>query len=82
VRWTPPGVSAAAEVVLASRADLEHFLAAGAPHEHTVLFWARGDEHKTFQALNAGPNAWQATVDAEAVIERGGEIFEVSQIQG
>jgi hypothetical protein len=81
VRWTPPGVSAAAAVALASRADLERFLTDGAPHEHTILFWARGSEQKTLAALNAGPTAWQATVDAEAIIERGGELFEVSQIQ-
>ena len=81
VRWTPQGVSSAAAVVLASRAELARFLSEGAPHEHTVLLWPR-DERKTFEGLNGAANAWLKTVEGHAAIQRGGEVFEVNQIQG
>jgi hypothetical protein len=81
VRWAPTGSAAGVAVVLAQRADLERFLSEGAPHEHTVLLWPR-DEHKTFDGLNTGQNAWLKTVEAHAAIQRAGEVFEVNQIQG
>ena len=82
VRFAPGGSSAGAAVTLASRVDLERFLSEGAPHEHTVLLWPRTAEAKTFEGLNGAQNAWLKTVDGHAVIQRGGEVFEVNQVQG
>ena len=82
VRLVPGGASTGAAVVLASRKDLERFLSEGAPHERTMLLWPRNKEAKTFEALCAIANAWLKTVDAHADIQRGGEVFEVHQVQG
>jgi hypothetical protein len=82
VRLAPGGASTGAGVVLASRKDLERFLSEGAPHERTVLLWPRNKEAKTFEALSGPANGWLKTVDAHANIQRGGEVFEVHQIQG
>ncbi|OLC19549.1 MAG: hypothetical protein AUH33_05515 [Chloroflexi bacterium 13_1_40CM_68_21] len=81
VRLAPGGASTGVAVVLATRKDLERFLSEGAPHERTVLLWPRTMETKTFEALSGPPNAWIKTVDADANIQRGGEVFEVHQIQ-
>ncbi|HLZ47209.1 MAG TPA: hypothetical protein VKR80_01005, partial [Candidatus Limnocylindria bacterium] len=67
-------------VVLATRTDLERFLAQGAPHEHTALLWPSISEAKTFEALSAGGAQWLRAVDAHAKIGRHGETFEVSQV--
>ncbi len=53
-----------------------------APHERTVLLWPRNKEPKTFEALSGSTNDWLKTVDAHANIQRGGEVFEVHQLQG
>ena len=82
VRLAPGGASTGAAVVLASRKDLERFLSEGAPHERTVLLWPRSKEPKTFEALSGAANDWLKTVDAHANIQRGGEVFEVHQLQG
>ncbi|OLC11692.1 MAG: hypothetical protein AUH44_01840 [Chloroflexi bacterium 13_1_40CM_68_15] len=82
VRLAPGGASTGAGVVLASRKDLERFLSEGAPHERTVLLWPRSKEPKTFEALSGAANDWLKTVDAHANIQRGGEVFEVHQLQG
>jgi len=82
VRFAPGGASAGPAVILATRADLERFLSEGAPHERTVLLWPRASEAKTFEGLNGGANDWLKTVDGHAAIQRGGEVFEVNQIQG
>ena len=79
VRFAPGGSSAGAAVTLASRVDLERFLVAGAPHEHTTLLWPARGEAKTFEALVAGGAAWLRTVDAHARIKRNGEVFELVQ---
>ena len=36
---------------------------------------------KTFEALNAGGNAWLKSIDAHAKIKNKGERFEVEQIE-
>jgi len=77
VKWTTGGGHA---VVLDAQSDLERFLSEGAPHEHTVLLWPRVSPAKTFEALAAGGSAWQGSVDAQAVIARGGEVFEINQL--
>ncbi len=82
VRLAPGGASTGAAVVLASRKDLERFLSEGAPHERTMLLWPRNKEAKTFEALCAIASGWLKTVDAHADIQRGGEVFEVHQVQG
>ncbi len=81
VNWAPEGATSGAAVLLQTRKDLERFLAAGAPHDRTVLLWPRVSEAKTFEALSAGGAAWLRAVDAHARITRGGEVFEVSQVQ-
>ena len=82
VRLAPGGATSGAAVVLATRKDLERFLAEGAPHERTVLLWPRNKEAKTFEALSGVANGWLKTVDAHADLQRGGEVFEVHQVQG
>ena len=82
VRLAPGGATSGAAVVLATRKDLERFLAEGAPHERTVLLWPRNKETKTFEALSGVATDWVKTVDADANIKRGGEVFEVHQVQG
>ena len=82
VSLAPGGASTGAAIVLATRKDLERFLSEGAPHERTVLLWPRNKEAKTFEALSGVANAWLKTVDAHANIQRGGEVFEVHQVQG
>ena len=47
-----------------------------------MLLWPRNEEAKTFEALSGVANAWLKTVDAHANIQRGGEVFEVHQVQG
>jgi hypothetical protein len=79
VNWAPDGTTTGRAVILAERADLERFLVAGAPHEHTTLLWPSISEAKTFEALSAGGAAWLRTVDAHARIQRDGEVFEVVQ---
>jgi len=67
-------------VTLATPADLERFLSEGAPHEHTALLWPRVSPAKTFEALAAGADAWQTSVDSHAAIARDGEVFEINQL--
>ena len=81
VAWAPDGAVSGAAISLPNRADLERFLAAGAPHERTALLWPRLHEAKTFEALTAGGAQWLRTVDAHARISRAGEVFEVVQVQ-
>ncbi len=81
VAWAPKGATLGAAVVLKTRTDLERFLAAGAPHDRTVLLWPRVSEAKTFEALAAGGSAWLRTVDAHAEIESDGSVIEVNQVQ-
>ena len=66
-------------VILSARDDLERFLAAGAPHEGTTLVWPRRSPAKTLEALSQGGQAWLASVDAYARVEKGGEVVEVCQ---
>ena len=80
VTWAPEGATSGAAVVLNTQSDLERFLAAGAPHEHTVLLWPRISVAKTFEALMAGGAAWLGVVDAHARISRHGEVFEIEQV--
>ena len=82
VNWAPDGTTAGRAVILADQTDLERFLVAGAPHEHTALLWPGLSDAKTFEGLNGGANDWLKTVDGHAAIQRGGEVFEVNQIQG
>lgn len=79
MHWAPEGTTSGHAVVVTTRADLERFLAEGAPHEHTVLLWPRVSPAKTFEALAAGGNAWTGAVDAHATIARHGERFEINQ---
>jgi len=81
VAWAPDGATSGAAILLPTRADLERFLMAGAPHERTVLLWPKRHEAKTFEALAAGGSQWLSTVDAHAQIARSGEVFEVVQAQ-
>jgi hypothetical protein len=80
VNWAPEGATSGAAVVLRTKTDLERFLAAGAPHERTVLLWPRISEAKTFEALMAGGAAWLRVADAHARISREGEVFEINQV--
>lgn len=80
VNWAPEGATSGAAVVLSTQSDLERFLAAGAPHERTVLLWPRVSAAKTFEALMAGGAAWLRVVDAHAHISRHGEVFEIEQV--
>lgn len=70
----------AAAVVIATKDELERFLTAGAPHEHTTLLWPRISPAKTFEALAAPGPAWVAAVEAHARVSRSGEIVEVVQV--
>jgi len=81
VAWAPDGAVSGAALLLPTRADLECFLAAGAPHERTALLWPRRHEAKTFEALAAGGAQWLRAVDGHARIARAGEVFEVVQVQ-
>jgi len=80
IKWAPQGATASSAVVIMSEELLEKFLRDGAPHDHTVLMWPRVSPAKTFEALNAGANAWKATVDAVALISKAGERLEVEQV--
>ncbi len=80
IKWAPEGATSGHATVITTQADLERFLAEGAPHEHTVLLWPRVSPAKTFEALAAGGNAWMGSVDAHAKIARHGEVFEISQV--
>lgn len=80
VNWAPEAATSGAAVVLDTESDLERFLAAGAPHDRTVLLWPRISVAKTFEALMAGGAAWLRVVDAHAKIERHGEVFDIAQI--
>ncbi len=80
VNWAPEGAPSGSAVVLRTKMDLERFLAAGAPHERTVLLWPRISEAKTFEGLMAGGAAWLRVVDAHARISREGEVFDVAQV--
>jgi hypothetical protein len=80
VNWAPDGTTSGRAVVLATRPDLERFLAQGAPHEHTTLLWPAVAEAKTFEALAAGGAQWMRAVEAHARIARNGEVFEVNQV--
>ena len=79
VKWTPAGTKTSAALVLTSLADLERFLADGAPHAHTILMWPRISPAKTFEALNGVNGSWQNSVDAHCDISKAGERFEVTQ---
>jgi hypothetical protein len=81
VNWAPDGATSGFALVLTTLADLERFLADGAPHERTVLLWPRISPAKTFEALMAGGARWCGAVDAHATISRHGEVFEINQIQ-
>lgn len=81
VAWAPDGAISGAAILLATRADLERFLMAGAPHARTALLWPHRHEAKTFEALVAGGAQWLRNVEAHARIERAGEVFEVVQAQ-
>lgn len=70
----------AAAVVIATRGELERFLAAGAPHEHTTILWPRNSPAKTFEALSARGSGWVASVEAHARVGRAGEVVEVTQV--
>ena len=80
MKWAPQGATASSAVVIMSEELLEKFLRDGAPHDHTVLMWPRVSPAKTFEALNAGANAWKTSVDAVAMISKAGERFEVEQV--
>lgn len=80
VNWAPEGATAGHAVVIATQADLERFLAEGAPHERTALLWPRVSPAKTFEALVLGSHAWLTAVDAHAKIRRNGEVFEIEQV--
>lgn len=80
VNWAPDGAAAGHAVIIATQADLERFLAEGAPHERTALLWPRISGAKTFEALMLGSHAWLAAVDAHATISRNGEVFEINQV--
>jgi len=80
VAWAPDGAVGAA-VLLTTRADLERFLMAGAPHARTALLWPKRHEAKTFEALAADGPQWLRSVEAHARIARAGELFEVVQAQ-
>jgi hypothetical protein len=80
VNWGPEGAPHGFAVLLRARADLERFLAEGAPHDRTTILWPRGPEARTFEGLMAGGAAWLRTVDAHARISRQGEVFEVNQV--
>ncbi len=80
VNWGPEGSPRGFAVLLRARADLERFLAEGAPHDRTAILWPRGVEARTFEALMAGGSAWMRTVEAHARISRQGEVFEVNQV--
>jgi len=79
VKWAPQGTAAGSALVLTSLADLERFLAEGAPHAHTILMWPRISPAKTFEALNGVNGSWQNSVDAHCDISKAGERFEVTQ---
>ena len=79
VKWAPQGTKTGAAVVLTTQADLERFLAEGAPHAHTILMWPRISPAKTFEALNGVNGTWQGSVDAHCDISKAGERFEVTQ---
>ncbi|HEY3217631.1 MAG TPA: hypothetical protein VGK15_00925 [Candidatus Limnocylindria bacterium] len=80
VNWAPEGASVGNAFVLTTLADLERFLAAGAPHDKTVLLWPRISPAKTFEALVTGGAVWMRAVDAHARISRQGEVFEINQV--
>ena len=80
MKWAPEGTKSSVAVVIESLDDLGRFLREGAPHDHTVLMWPRVSPAKTFEALNAGANAWKTTVDAVAMISKAGERLEVEQV--
>jgi hypothetical protein len=80
VNWAPEGAKTGFAVVLLAEPDLERFLSEGAPHERTVLLWPRVSPAKTFEALAAGGDKWQGSVDAHAKIARHGEVFEINQL--
>ncbi len=80
VSGAPEGAASGSAVVLATQADLERFLAEGAPHERTSFLWPRVSPAKTFEALVLGSHAWLGAVDAYAKISRHGEVFEIHQV--
>ncbi|HKW79303.1 MAG TPA: hypothetical protein VJQ09_09370 [Candidatus Limnocylindria bacterium] len=80
MKWAPEGMKASAAVVLNTVEDLQSFLKAGDPHDHTVLMWPRVAPAKTFEALNAGGNAWLGAVDAHAKMAQEGSRVEVIQV--
>lgn len=79
VKWAPAGTQAGHAVVITTQADLERFLAEGAPHAHTILMWPRISPAKTFEGLNGVNGAWKNLVDAHCDISKAGERFEVTQ---
>lgn len=80
VSFAPGGATSGAAIVLTALADLERFLAEGAPHDRTMLLWPRISPAKTFEALTAGGAAWLKAVDAHAGISHDGERFEITQV--
>lgn len=80
VEWASEGTSSSEALTIETLADLERFLAEGAPHTNTMLLWPRISPAKTFEALNAGGAEWKSAVDAVAGISHSGERFEVTQI--
>jgi hypothetical protein len=80
IKWAPEGASASDALIIETLADLERFLAEGAPHTHTMLMWPRISPAKTFEALEYHAAEWKNSVDAVAAISHAGERFEVTQI--
>ncbi|HUQ41409.1 MAG TPA: hypothetical protein VM052_02800 [Candidatus Limnocylindrales bacterium] len=80
ITWSPEGAAVSDALVIETLADLERFLAEGAPHAHTMLMWPRISPAKTFEALEYHATEWKNAVDAIAAISHSGERFEVTQI--
>jgi hypothetical protein len=78
-KWAPEGVIHGASVVLVTVADLERFLAEGAPHPHSVLIWPRVSPAKTFEALAEG-REWKTAVEALGAICQVGQRIEITQV--
>jgi len=60
VSWAPDGTTAGRAVILADQTDLERFLAAGAPHEHTSSGTARSSRSARSTRTNDEPRAGYA----------------------
>ncbi len=80
VTWAPNDATLATAVVLTEPNDVARFLAAGDPHDRTLILWPRRSVAKTFEALMTPRADFVPTVDAMARITGDGTRLEVVQV--